>query len=326
MADTRRSWLADEVQKKNSQKNTTVTTKSDTATKAGEYDDPSSFKGVAPTTGTTEKKPAAAAPVVTQSQPAAVTTTEKEDNRLAELYERQIEALEEAKAEQERALRSAYNQNVNTLGVSADDAKRQAYIAKRKAMKELPAAMAAGGHTGGVTETTAGTIETEYLNALTDIDEEKAAALAQLQSDLAAGVASNAQGYLSQIAAAEASAAEAMQKQLAAKGNTGTSAQSGAKAFSPTMTYTQIVNELENGNASDLVRQNAAAVGVDVNRYQQMSQYEAFQQLNNLTRGSTTETQDKLALLDQWYNQGKISPEVRMRLAQIVTNTYEKDM
>jgi len=269
MADTRRSWLADEVQKKNSQKNTTVTTKSDTATKAGEYDDPSSFKGVAPTTGTTEKKPAAAAPVVTQSQPAAVTTTEKEDNRLAELYERQIEALEEAKAEQERALRSAYNQNVNTLGVSADDAKRQAYIAKRKAMKELPAAMAAGGHTGGVTETTAGAIETEYLNALTDIDEEKAAALAQLQSDLAAGVASNAQGYLSQIAAAEASAAEAMQKQLSKGAVAGAATGAGAVVKAPTdYDIDTTIKLMEKGYDTEAVREAAKKYGLlDVEKY-----------------------------------------------------------
>lgn len=114
----------------------------------------------------------------------------------------QLRALREAQEEAEAARRAQFEQNSADLRKQTDAAKRNAYVAYMQGQKNLPQTMAAAGYTGGITETTASGLAGDYQQALTDLENQYASNLAQLQANLDAGIAQDNAAYNQQIAAA----------------------------------------------------------------------------------------------------------------------------
>lgn len=201
-----------------------------------------------------------AAPVRDEDETAAYLGTGTNSGLISrgdEPYRAQIDALESAMQEQRDALKKAYSQNAEELQNSTAAAKRQAYAAKMQGLRDLPAAMGAAGYHGGVTETAAQGLETEYQNALTSLENEKASALAKLQADLANNVASNNAGYLQQIAAAEQAAQDAIleQKRLLAQQTLENASAAQRKTYTGTGSNTGLYETGENdagGSAADI--------------------------------------------------------------------------
>lgn len=118
----------------------------------------------------------------------------------------QVKALEKAMGNNKDALEAAYDASRGELESSIASAQQQAYVNSQKAMKNLPQAMAAGGYNGGVTETTAASIQNEYQNALNQLEQAKAQELARMQANLANGIADSESQYQIQLANALAQA------------------------------------------------------------------------------------------------------------------------
>lgn len=118
----------------------------------------------------------------------------------------QVKALEQAMGNNKDALEAAYDASRGELESSISSAQQQAYINSQKALKNLPQAMAAGGYNGGVTETTAASIQNEYQNALNQLEQAKAQELARMQANLANGIADSESQYQIQLANALAQA------------------------------------------------------------------------------------------------------------------------
>ena len=113
---------------------------------------------------------------------------------------------QEAQAQQEAAQKAAVEQAVNELEgqkgdivQSYDDLYRQLYLDRRRAEKNLPQQLAAMGISGGLTESTALGLQTDYTNALRQGEQEKLSTLndidqaisdARLSGDI--GIAQNA--------------------------------------------------------------------------------------------------------------------------------------
>lgn len=136
-------------------------------------------------------------------------------SRSSARYDAEAEALRKAQEREEAALRDAFNTSVNALDEGVTEAQRQAYVNARKARQALPQVMAAAGYTGGITETTAAGIESDYQNALTDLQRQRAAELAKLQQNLSNRIATTTSQYELKITNALKQAQQLAEKQQA---------------------------------------------------------------------------------------------------------------
>ena len=115
-------------------------------------------------------------------------------------YEAQLSAIREAQAEQERARREALGYAQGSVNQNSDEALRQAYIQSRKAQRDMPQQLAAQGIGGGLSESTAASLQNQYGENRNELEQARQQALAQLASEYAAGAATDASTYNTQIA------------------------------------------------------------------------------------------------------------------------------
>lgn len=105
----------------------------------------------------------------------------------SDLLKEQQSAYDEIQKQQEKAKKAAVDQAVGSLnrqkeevGQSYSDLFRQLYIDRRMAEKKLPQQMAAMGYTGGLTESSALGLQTDYTEALRQGEQQRISALADL--------------------------------------------------------------------------------------------------------------------------------------------------
>lgn len=115
-------------------------------------------------------------------------------------YEAQLSAIREAQAAQERARREALGYAQGSVNQNSDEALRQAYIQARKAQRDMPQQLAAQGISGGLSESTAASLQNQYGENRNELEQARQQALAQLASEYASGAATDASGYNMQIA------------------------------------------------------------------------------------------------------------------------------
>jgi hypothetical protein len=115
-------------------------------------------------------------------------------------YEAQLSAIREAQAAQERARREALGYAQGSVNQNSDEALRQAYIQSRKAQRDMPQQLAAQGISGGLSESTAASLQNQYGENRNELEQARQQALAQLASEYASGAATDASGYNMQIA------------------------------------------------------------------------------------------------------------------------------
>lgn len=115
-------------------------------------------------------------------------------------YEAQLAAIREAQAAQERARREALGYAQSSVNQNSDEALRQAYIQSRKAQRDMPQQLAAQGISGGLSESTAASLQNQYGENRNELEMARQQALAQLASEYAAGAATDASTYNTQIA------------------------------------------------------------------------------------------------------------------------------
>lgn len=115
-------------------------------------------------------------------------------------YEAQLSAIREAQAAQERARREALGYAQSSVNQNSDEALRQAYIQSRKAQRDMPQQLAAQGISGGLSESTAASLQNQYGENRNELEQARQQALAQLASEYASGAATDASTYNTQIA------------------------------------------------------------------------------------------------------------------------------
>lgn len=115
-------------------------------------------------------------------------------------YEAQLAAIREAQAAQERARREALGYAQSSVNQNSDEALRQAYIQSRMAQRDMPQQLAAQGISGGLSESTAASLQNQYGENRNELEMARQQALAQLASEYAAGAATDASTYNTQIA------------------------------------------------------------------------------------------------------------------------------
>lgn len=115
-------------------------------------------------------------------------------------YEAQLSAIREAQAAKERARREALGYAQGSVNQNSDEALRQAYIQARKAQRDMPQQLAAQGISGGLSESTAASLQNQYGENRNELEQARQQALAQLASEYASGAATDASGYNMQIA------------------------------------------------------------------------------------------------------------------------------
>lgn len=192
----------------------------------------------------------------------------------------QVKALEKAMGNNKAALEAAYDASRGELESSIASAQQQAYVNSQKAMKNLPQAMAAGGYNGGVTETTAASIQNEYQNALSQLEQAKAQELARMQANLANGIADSDSQYQIQLANALAQAEQLAWEQQQAEAemelrqkaaaleemkyldSKNQPASGSGTPYKPRLTYAQALEQLNAGNTNDVVMEAANYYGL----------------------------------------------------------------
>ena len=115
-------------------------------------------------------------------------------------YEAQLSAIREAQAAQERARREALGYAQSSVSQNSDEALRQAYIQSRIAQRDMPQQLAAQGISGGLSESTLASLQNQYGENRNELEQARQQALAQLASEYAAGAATDASTYNTQIA------------------------------------------------------------------------------------------------------------------------------
>lgn len=194
----------------------------------------------------------------------------------------QVKALERAMGNNKDALEAAYDASRGELESSIASAQQQAYVNSQKAMKNLPQAMAAGGYNGGVTETTAASIQNEYQNALNQLEQAKAQELARMQANLANGIADSESQYQIQLANALAQAEQLAWEQQQAEeemdlrrktaaleemkylDSKNQPASGSGTPYKPRLTYAQALEQLNAGNTNDVVMEAANYYGLPI--------------------------------------------------------------
>lgn len=112
--------------------------------------------------------------------------------------EAQQAALAQQKAAEQAARKEQYNLSKSNVNTAADDALRQAYIRKRQQMQQMPQQNALLGN-GGLSETAMLQMEADYGNNRANLEGERIAQLANLETQLNEGLAIDESNYYQKL-------------------------------------------------------------------------------------------------------------------------------
>ena len=133
-------------------------------------------------------------------------------------YNDLIAQLERARAERERRIAEAKQNQLSQANLSYNDLEQQAYIQKLQALQNHPTQMALTGQTGGLSETAALAPQLSYGNALSAYGRDRANRIAQINAAFDEQALGTADAYDQQIYSVRAAAAQQnYENQLAAQ-------------------------------------------------------------------------------------------------------------